>query len=90
MFVPLLSGSKLIISRIISSICFLPFFGGMNFSILSLKNITPTLSLFCIEEKARVAAISAILSFLISPQAPKLRLPLTSTNNMTVSSRSSS
>ena len=41
----------------------LTLLGGMNFSIRSLKNITPTLSLFCMDENARVAAISAITSF---------------------------
>ena len=90
MSVPLSSGLKLSISRIISSICLRPFFGGMNFSTLSEKKITPTLSLFWIEEKARVAAISVMISFFASPTAPKLRLALTSMSNITVSSRSSS
>jgi len=34
----------------------------MNFSILSLKKITPTLSLFWMAEKASTAAISVICS----------------------------
>ena len=37
-------------------ICLRPFLGGINFSILSEKKITPILSLFWIAENARVAA----------------------------------
>ena len=49
----------------IRKICLRPFFGGMNFSILSEKKITPILSLFCMAEKANVAAISATISRLV-------------------------
>ena len=90
MLVPRLSGLKLSSSRITSRMCLRPFFGGMNFSTLSVKKITPTLSLFWIAEKARVAAISAIISFFSTPTAPKFLLPDTSTSSITVSSRSSS
>ena len=38
--------------------CCLPFLGGINFSILSVKNITPTLSLLLIAEKESTADIS--------------------------------
>ena len=62
----------------------------MYFSTLSEKKMTPTLSLFWSDEKASVAAISAIISFLVSPTAPKLREAETSTRSMRVSSRSSS
>ncbi len=46
MSVPVLSGVKSISSLIMNRMCFRPFFGGMNFSILSEKKITPILSLF--------------------------------------------
>ncbi len=39
------------------------FLGGMNFSTLSLKKISPTLSLLLMAEKASTAAISVINSF---------------------------
>ena len=42
--------------RIISS--FLPYFGGIYFSTLSLNKASPTLSLFFIAEKLNIAAIS--------------------------------
>ena len=70
--------------------CFLPFLGGMNFSILSEKNMTPILSLFCIAEKDKVAAISVTISFFNCRAVPKSRLPDTSMSNITVSSLSSS
>ena len=70
--------------------CLRPFFGGMYFSILSEKNTTPILSLFCMAEKAIVAAISVTMSRFICTCVPKSSEPLTSTINMTVSSRSSS
>ena len=50
--------------------CLRPFCGGMNFSILSLKNITPILSLFWIAEKASVAANSVITSCFIADIVP--------------------
>lgn len=53
-----LDGSNTSNSRIMCSTCFFPFLGGINFSILSEKNITPTLSLFWIVENASVAATS--------------------------------
>ena len=63
---------------------------GMNFSILSLKNTSPTLSLFSIAANASVAAISVTISRFIITCVPKLRLSDTSTRSITVSSRSSS
>ena len=84
------SGWKSISSRMIYKICFFPFWGGINFSILSEKNTTPILSLFCIAEKAKVAAISVITSFFMTLTEPKSRLPDTSISSITVSSRSSS
>ena len=50
--VPLLFGLNANTSRIILRIWLFPFFGGMNCSTSSVKNITPTLSLFLIAEKA--------------------------------------
>ena len=88
--VDLLWGVKSNSSRMIRKICLRPFFGGMNFSILSEKKITPILSLFCMAEKAKVAAISATISRLVWETVPKLKLPETSITSMTVSSRSSS
>jgi len=49
-FVPLFCGSKLISSLMILRMCFVPFLGGINFSTISVKKITPTLSLFFIAE----------------------------------------
>src|SRR5690554_7570622 len=54
------------------------FFGGINFSTLSVKNITPILSLFCIAENASVAAISATISRFKIDLEPKPRLSDTS------------
>lgn len=62
----------------------------MNFSILSEKKMTPILSLFCMAEKASVAAISVVTSRFICDTVPKSLLPDTSMSSMTVSSRSSS
>ena len=70
--------------------CLRPFFGGMYFSILSEKKMTPILSLFCMALKASVAAISVTISRFTCPCVPKSREPLTSMSNITVSSRSSS
>jgi len=39
------------------NICDFPFFGGMNFSILSVNNIAPTLSLLEMAEKESTALI---------------------------------
>ena len=50
----------------------------------------PVLSLFCMAEKARVAAISVRISFLNTPSVPKNSEPLTSTISIRVSSLSSS
>ena len=88
--VPRFSALKFSSSLITRRMCLRPFCGGMNFSILSLKSSTPTLSLFSIAENASVAAISVITSCFESPTAPKFLLPLTSTTSITVSSRSSS
>ena len=62
----------------------------MYFSILSEKNITPVLSLFCMALKASVAAISVTMSRFIWRRVPKSSEPLTSMRSITVSSRSSS
>ena len=62
----------------------------MNFSTRSLKKMQPTLSLFCEAEKASTAAISVITFFFNSSFEPNIRDPLTSTNSIIVSSRSSS
>ena len=70
--------------------CERPFFGGMNFSIRSLKKMQPTLSLFSAAEKASTAAISVMMFFLIFSAVPNIREPLTSTSSIIVSSRSSS
>ena len=70
--------------------CLRPFCGGMNFSILSLKKITPILSLFWIAEKASVAASSVITSCYIADIVPNWRDAETSMRSITVSSRSSS
>ncbi|MPM37254.1 hypothetical protein SDC9_83861 [bioreactor metagenome] len=70
--------------------CFLPFLGGINFSTLSEKKMTPILSLFWMAENAKVAAISATVSRLIFSDDPKPRLSDTSISSITVSSRSSS
>ena len=86
----LLDGLKEIISLIILKMCFLPFLGGINFSIISEKKITPTLSLFLIAEKAKTAPISVANSFLKFLFDPKLLDPETSIINITVISLSSS
>ena len=85
-----LSGVKSSISRMMNKMCLRPFFGGMYFSILSEKNITPILSLFCIALNANVAAISAATSRFVALSVPKSSEPLTSMSSITVSSRSSS
>ena len=90
MLVRRLSGLKSINSRMIYRICLRPFLGGINFSILSEKKITPILSLFWIAENARVAAISVTISFFSCFTVPNSKLPETSTINITVNSRSSS
>ena len=56
----------------------------------SLKKITPTLSLLLMAEKASTAAISVTRSCLRACTVPNNELALTSTNNITVNSRSSS
>ena len=70
--------------------CFRPFLGAIYFSMRSEKNITPILSLFCMAEKARVAAISVAISLFVRCVVPKSNDPLTSIRSITVSSRSSS
>ena len=77
-------------SLIILKICFLPLFGGINNSILSLKSIAPTLSLFFNAENASVAAISVTISFFNLFLVAKFFEPLTSINNINVNSLSSS
>ena len=89
-FVFLLVDSKVNISLIILKICFFPFEGEINFSILSEKKITPTLSLFFIAEKARTADISETNSLLNLLFVPKLLDELTSTISIKVISLSSS
>ena len=49
-------------SLIILKIWLFPFFGGINSSIISEKKITPTLSLFFIAEKAKIADNSVAIS----------------------------
>ena len=88
--VPSASGSNSMISRMICSRWLRPFFGGMNFSTLSLKNNAPTLSLLISAENASTAAISASTSFLLEPVVPNSLERLTSTRRTTVSSLSSS
>ena len=90
MFVPVPSASNDTSSRMIRSMWARPFFGGTNVSILSVKSISPTLSLFLIAEKARTAHISAAISFLVCVTEPKFPDRLKSTTSMTVSSLSSS
>ena len=77
-------------SLMILKMCDFPFFGGTNSSIWSVNNIIPTLSLFCIAEKARVATISVMISFLNWASVPKNSDPLISAISIRVSSRSSS
>ena len=88
--VPRPSGTNPTSSRMIIRMCERPFFGGMNFSMRSLKKIQPTLSLFSDAEKASTAAISVITFFLVRSVEPNMRDPLTSTSSIIVSSRSSS
>src|SRR5215218_2887466 len=77
-------------SLTIYSACCFPFLGGIYFSILSLYKITPTLSPLFTAEKAMTAAISVAISFLVPLIVPNRELALTSTNNITVNSLSSS
>ena len=84
------SGLNLMSSRMIIRMWLRPFFGGMNFSTRSEKNMQPTLSLFCAAEKAITAAISVMTFFFIRSVEPKSRDELTSTSSIIVSSRSSS
>ena len=88
--VPLDTGSMLSNSRTIYNACGLPFFGGMYFSILLLKKITPTLSLLLTALKAITAAISVIRSFFLLPTVPNKLLVLISTKSIRVNSLSSS
>ena len=60
----LLLGSNSISSRIIRNTCERPFLGGIYNSMVSENRINPILSLFCVAEKAMVAAISVTMSFL--------------------------
>ena len=62
--VPFPLGSKANTVRIILKIWLFPFLGGINCSTLLVKKITPTLSLFLIAEKARIAANSVANSLL--------------------------
>ena len=78
------------ISRMMCRRWLRPFFGGMNFSTLSLKNRAPTLSLLSIALKLSTAAISASRSRLVCTAVPKSPERLTSTRSTTVSSLSSS
>jgi hypothetical protein len=71
-------------------ICEVPFLGGMNFSTVLLKKITPTLSLFCMALNASTAAISVITSCLSVFCVPNWFEALTSISSITVISRSSS
>ena len=64
--------------------------GGTNFSIRSLKMMSPTLSLFVIAENASTAQISTATSPFIRDCEPNSPEALTSTTSMRVSSRSSS
>ncbi len=59
-----LFGSNSINSRMMRSTCERPFLGGIYNSTVSENNIKPILSLFCVAEKAIVAAISVTMSFL--------------------------
>ena len=63
-FVFLLFGSNSISSLMILNTCERPFFGGMYNSMASENKMRPILSLFCVAEKASVAAISVTISFL--------------------------
>ncbi len=90
MSVPFDSGFSSIISLIMCSRWLRPFFGGMNSSILSLKNNAPTLSLLIMAEKLSTAAISAIRSFLVISAVPKSPERLMSISRTTVISLSSS
>ena len=67
-----------------------PFFGGITFSIRSVKMMSPTRSLFRVAENARSAQSSAASSALNLDTVPKAPDALASTTNMIVSSRSSS
>ena len=51
-------------SLMILNTCERPFFGGMYNSMASENKMRPILSLFCVAEKASVAAISVTISFL--------------------------
>ncbi len=64
-------GSKKRISLMILSKCCLPFLGGIYNSVLSVKRISPTLSLFCNAENPRTAQSSAIHSFFHWSPVPK-------------------
>ncbi len=81
---------KVISSLIILKIWDFPFFGGINFSILSEKKITPILSLLFIAEKDNTAAISVATSLFNCVCVPKSELPLISISSITVISLSSS
>ncbi len=59
-------------SRMMRRMCARPFFGGTNFSIRSVKRISPTLSLFLMAEKASTAQISAAISFFIACHGAEL------------------
>ena len=72
------------------SACAFPFRGGMNFSMRSVNRMAPTLSLFFIAEKARIALTSTATSRFSAVCDPKNCEPLMSTRSMTVNSRSSS
>ena len=82
-------GLKYSNSRITLSTWVIPLWGGMNFSIRSVKSIRPTLSLFLIALNASTAPNSAASSFLVVLTVPKLPEALISTRSITVSSRSS-
>ena len=69
--------------------CFLPFFGGTNFSTSSVKTISPTRSLLRMAEKATTAASSAASSRFSCPPDPKRPEADMSTSRSTVISRSS-
>src|SRR2546429_685768 len=71
------------------SVCDRPFFGGIKSSTRSVKRISPTLSLFRIALKASRQATSAASSRFDCVVLPKFPDALTSTINITVSSRSS-